>query len=511
VKEIIQNINEITDSREILATKSSKVIPIFIYTLIGLLLTAIVWSYFGEIDDTVKAMGIVRPNEKISLITNKIMGNIQELNISEGDKVKADDILYIINHGSYLEEQNLLGNEIEETKFEIKNLLKYKESIIKDENLFDENLENEKEYYLKYESLNYGFLVEKDRINSMDIDYDKTVSDLKLTNSDIEQRIAKARSDLEGNKTLRNSIADNKDRTKNSGFRIKYDNYLLNIKVLTNAYDKNKSSYEKSKKLYEIGSITKSELDNAKEAMDNSEIDLQKYKNEYILGLNDIIDGLESEIFSLNTTYNKNTNAINQYSKKNIDTELLTNKYINDLLVSIDDSLLREKDRLESLEKDYNKINITIDECYVRAPIDGVLNIKKEISKRDLVMSGEEIASIVPYNNDIFKIQVYVSNKDISKIKEGGEIKYHFFALPYKEYGELTGTIVKIGNDIITDKSQNSQESFYFVEADIENRTLYSYKGVPAEIKTGMQCEAYATIRTKKLLYYFLEKIKLRD
>ncbi|QEK12907.1 hypothetical protein FQB35_11545 [Crassaminicella thermophila] len=77
-------------------------------------------------------------------------------------------------------------------------------------------------------------------------------------------------------------------------------------------------------------------------------------------------------------------------------------------------------------------------------------------------------------------------------------------ALPYKEYGELTGKITKIAEDV---KPSKDNKSFYLVEADIE---LVGYNDEKKKIKVGMVCEARIITKTKKILYYLLEKIDLR-
>jgi hypothetical protein len=49
------------------------------------------------------------------------------------------------------------------------------------------------------------------------------------------------------------------------------------------------------------------------------------------------------------------------------------------------------------------------------------------------------------------------------------------------------------------------------VESEIENKPLFSYKGEEGEIKMGMTCEAQVITKQKKILYYLLEKIHLKD
>lgn len=81
--------------------------------------------------------------------------------------------------------------------------------------------------------------------------------------------------------------------------------------------------------------------------------------------------------------------------------------------------------------------------------------------------------------------------------------------MPYKEYGELRGTITDIATDATVDAKTGI--SYYLVESEIENKPLFSYKGEEGEIKMGMTCEAQVITKQKKILYYLLEKIHLKD
>ena len=84
MKYIVQNLKDISDSKEILEAKPFPFIQIFIYIILISLLGFLVWSYFGEIDEVVKAKGVVRPNSKISTIKNVASGKVKILNMKEG-------------------------------------------------------------------------------------------------------------------------------------------------------------------------------------------------------------------------------------------------------------------------------------------------------------------------------------------------------------------------------------------------------------------------------------------
>ena len=183
--------------------------------------------------------------------------------------------------------------------------------------------------------------------------------------------------------------------------------------------------------------------------------------------------------------------------------------YHNRSLLDIQNTITSDEKALISLEKNLKSIGLNIEDSIVTAPIAGVVNVTTQINKGDLLQSGQEIATIVPEHNTKYRVEINVSNKDIANIKVGRKIKFHFLALPYKEYGELKGKITSIGID--SKINQQTADSLYLVESTIENKPLYSYKGTKAEIKVGMLCEAQVITKTKKILYYLLEKIDLMD
>ena len=52
---------------------------------------------------------------------------------------------------------------------------------------------------------------------------------------------------------------------------------------------------------------------------------------------------------------------------------------------------------------------------------------------------------------------------------------------------------------------------YYLVEASVDNKILFDYKGNEANIKVGMAGEAQVIVERKKILHYLLEKINLKD
>lgn len=460
MKAVTQDIRDITDSRELLESKPHPIISAFVYILIGLVAAALVWTWFGQIDEYVKAGGIVRPSTGVSTITNAVAGNVESVLFYEGMQVKQGDILYTIDHAALDLIQDNLTQQLEQTNQELANLATLENSITDSKNYFDPTLDSEKEYYNQYlkEELAEQYAEAQITIT------ETTLADLQL---------------------LQQSITESKNLfdVANTVYYNKYADYLFNVTKLNIAFEQSQEAYKNAVALYQVGGISYYELTQAKAQQDAAEAELNNYINLYAMDLSNSIT--------------QNTQNLN-----NLDINMQQDR-IN-TLVQIEDSLTTMQQSRDTIEKDLKTTTLNIEQSIVKAPLAGIVHLITEINEGDLLQSGTEIATIVPANNEQYKIQLYVSNKDIASIKEDQTIKYQFDSLPFREYGELTGKITVIGTDATVD--QQSGMSFYAVEATVDVKPLYSYQGVPAKIKVGMTCQAHVIMKSERILLYILEK-----
>ncbi len=486
---VIQDIRELTDSRELLESKPHPFTIVFIYILIGILAIGLLWSYFGEIDVVVKAQGVVRPNRKISTINNMISGKVKEVYIEEGKKVNKGDTLYTIDYSDLKVQEAFYKNEFNTTKLEIQNLTKFRTSILDSKNYFDKDNEDEETYYNKY------------------LKYKADLRETKENTRMIISRIEHTEDEAKNIETLLSSIRQEKNlfgENENEYYR-NYLDYMIQLKSLNNTLDTNQRLYEINKELYENKAISKLEYDDTKMQFEESKLNLESLKAETEANLEDNLNTQEQEIkelyIQLYQTAPGESDDINSY------VDIAENNFKNNTIIEIDTGLQSLKSQSNELETKLKSTRLDIEKCVIKAPIDGYINLFTDINIGDNLSAPVEIATIIPEDKDTFKMQIYADNEDIGNIKIGDEVKYNFMALPYKEYGELTGKITNIAEDIKTSKNN---ESFYLVEADIDNKKLVGYDNETKQIKIGMVCEARVITKTKKILHYLLEKIDLR-
>lgn len=491
---VIKDIKDMTDSKEMLEAKAHPFVLIFIYMLLSILVIALVWSYFGEIDDYVKANGVVRPTEKISTITNQVTGKIKSINIEKGAEVKAGDILYIIDHSNLELEKTLIENEYKNATGELTAYKLLKKSIEEEKNYFEGNTDKDNIYYNRYLKFK--------------ADIDMQSKNARLDSELNSQRLKEARNEVNNLILLKSSVANNKNlfEDKDSSYYYQYVDYTINIKILNDSIQELSKKYDLVKNLKESGAASENEVEDLKKAIENKEVELEKYKNDFFLNLNSEIEKNSTIIKELEINEELNNKNFENDGEKD---ELAIKKYKMDTLVQLDSEIVNLQKSIERLEKDIESLKLSIENCTVTTPIDGIVNMNSEINKGDLLQSGVDLATIVPKEESKYKVQLYVSNQDIARVEHGQKIKLHFLALPYREYGQVEGEVTKISID--SNMEQQTGNSFYMVEAEFENTPLYSYKGVKGEIKVGMVCEAQVITGSKKILYYLLEKINLRD
>lgn len=487
MKDIIQNINDITDSTEMLEAKPHPFTIIFMFILISLLGAALTWSYFGELDIVVKAKGIVRPNNKISTIKNVVPGKIKTLDMKESNFVKKGDILYSLNTETIDLKLKQTEELYKKSEVEYKNLYKFKESIIKKKNLFDLNNELEKDYYYKYEKY------------KMDIQEESHNKEL------INEKVNELKNKIENEDFLLKSINNNInyfDAKNNNEYYHMYEGFKVKKDELEKKVNFTENNYKRYKELFESGVVSKKEFEDIENYYEEAKMNLQKFKSENISKLSN--DILQNKLLLSQTTIEKNK----LFRSVNVKDEGDFTYLETDTIVSLDELIKKKEIEMQDINVNLKGLKSSRKQCIIKAPINGVLQVKKELTIGDNVVGGEDIATIIPKKQNEFKIKIYVENEDISNIKVGDTVKYHFKALPFKEYGELKGKISNIASDASFD--ENSGLS-YFVEGSLENNPVYGYKGDMKKVKVGMTADVHIVTKRKKILHYILEKLDLRS
>jgi hemolysin D len=86
-----------TEGIAILSTEPWRFLHAVIYTMIALVLAALVWSFIGRADVIVSAQGTLQPDSELRRVSAPVDGELANLYIAEGQPVKKGDVLARLN------------------------------------------------------------------------------------------------------------------------------------------------------------------------------------------------------------------------------------------------------------------------------------------------------------------------------------------------------------------------------------------------------------------------------
>jgi HlyD family secretion protein len=429
----------------------------------------------------VKSPGMVRPRSGVSTLTAKVSGKIIESNFENGDFIKLGESIMFLEEQSLAIQKDSNQTELEKSRYDMLMTQKFIESINENTNKF--SIESEGDYYQEY----LKYQMETTKISESISGYLKKISDTK--------------NKIDGYETLLESMKSGENKFNlDSEYKLNFLDYKYKLEELTNQNNQRENTYNSLKTLHKSGSVSNKALNDAKRDYETTKNTLDKFKNESLLNTQTVLDNYKNNLYDYKMELNRLTPESQTLSGSSY--------FENETLINLNKQLKSYTLKTQNLEDNLEKLNIDIAKYQIESPIDGIINLNKSYSKGDYINAGTDIGTVIPKGEEAYKIQLFVPNKDISLVSVGDKVKFRLDALPYKEYGMLTGLVTMVSPDSSVDKT--SGFSYYLVEASIENKPLVSYKGQESSIKVGMTLQGHVVTKRKKILYYLLEKIDLR-
>lgn len=106
----------------------------FIYIILSIFIITLLWICFAEMDQTVKASGILRLKTNTSIGKAAYSGTVKSKKFKSGSRIKKGDILLILETADIEEDKTNTENEIHRLNKEINNLLSYEKAVHSDKN-----------------------------------------------------------------------------------------------------------------------------------------------------------------------------------------------------------------------------------------------------------------------------------------------------------------------------------------------------------------------------------------
>ncbi len=312
---------------------------------------------------------------------------------------------------------------------------------------------------------------------------------------------------------LKNAIEQGTDfSSTDSAIQASYDEHITKFNALAEDYANKTAEYQRLYSDYSLQSstvpVTDADVSKAKNAYDTAVIDIESLKSNYISQVQAKITALEDEIKTLEN--NKKSLEVSLKNVKDLDAyeKLSADKLKNEAVVTVNSEIDALKDNITSLKSQLAEVDETVKNAEIKASVDGTVTLISELSTGDIVQAGSSLCSIIPGGDDL-KVTLYIPESEIAKVKVGQKTEYIIDAIPYDEYGKLTGEILSISADSVA--SEASGTKFYIAQASLSANSLTNKEGNIREVRTGMLLEAKSISGSKRVITWLLEKLNFID
>jgi multidrug efflux pump subunit AcrA (membrane-fusion protein) len=497
--------DDLSDSREVMMSKAPMSISLFIYIILGVIISAVVWASVGQIDEYSKASGEIRPNKSAGTLTAGNGGKIAKINFKDGDFVSVGDILIEFEAMSIAAQKSLLEAQKKDEQRKIENYNLLKESVETGQNLFS-NTQGQEFYYQQYE--NYILSVNQ-QISQIDQSNDKLASskkELELSIKTVKEKIAELNVLLRDYNKLYDLVSIGDAYTgNNSQLLLSYDDYKINLNKAKLIYGSYKNAYDEL--VNKKSESTQEMIDNAKFQMDNAEQDMLSVTSKFLVSIYTTISDIGSQIDAQKSQLQTYELQLTNLSTDNSESEI-REKAKYDTYLSINNSIEAVNAKITEIDSQLININNSTENSVIKAQTTGTLVFSQDLISGDTVSAEAQIGRIVP-NGDQLKVSLYIPEKDIASIKRGMSVEYILNAISVSEFGKSEGKILSVSADSFFDET--SGQKLYKAEASINKSMLANKNGETRILQAGMIVEARVISGSQSILSWALDRLNLRD
>lgn len=211
---------------------------------------------------------------------------------------------------------------------------------------------------------------------------------------------------------------------------------------------------------------------------------LEQEENETLSKIKTTENSIPSLKSKIQEMKNKKQQAIEEFKNK-------AHEELNDVLTEI-----------AQIEKSKTAIEDRVKRTEVRSPVDGIIKKLNVTTIGGVVQPGDDIVEIVP-DDDKLIIEAKILPRDIGFIRPGLKALVKFTAYDFTVYGGLTGKVIQISADTMTDEEGNS---YYLVRIKTDKNHLGSDQH-PLKLLPGMVATVDIIVGKHSVLDYLLKPI----
>ena len=435
-----------TEGIAILTAEPWRALHTLIYTMIALVLSALVGSFIGKEDVIVTEQGALAPASEVRRFYAPVDGELVNLYVAEGQPVAKGDVLARLNArgaveaaGNAMQAQLKLEDaEREWRQFpEKKALLEQKAAALR------QAMELEERQYQKRTAVGTSRLVDEERAQMAEA----------RTNVD-DTRRARDAAQLEAEKFERVFASPG-----GGGLS------LLQVEGKRNARLAAENAYRLAQsRVNELIARQSQELTQAQAQLESSGGQLKKLRLDYEAATNELATAEEKLRLQLDTARAEADAAA--------------------------------RIRFENLDKN-NFLQII-------APVSGVVTDLTSTQAGDKVQANTPLGGIAPRNSHSV-VKVEIAENDRAFLREGLPVKLKFNAFPYQRYGIINGTLEYVSP--ATKPASQTRQPVYEARVSLE-RDYYQVAETRYPLRYGMTATVEIVVRERRLIDLALDPFR---
>jgi hemolysin D len=430
----------------ILTAEPWRALYALVYTMIALVLSALIGSFIGQADVIVTEQGELAPASEVRRFYAPVDGELVNLYVAEGQPVAKGDVLARLNArgaveaaGNAMQAQLKLENaERDWRQFpEKKVLLEQKAATLR------EAMEIEERQDQKRTALGTSKLVEEERA-----------------------QMAEARTNVEDTRRARDAAqleAEKFERVFASpgGGGLS----LIQVESKRNARQAAENAYRLAQsRVNELTARQSQELTQAESQLESSGEQLKKLRLDYESAANELATAEDKLRLQLETARAEADAA--------------------------------SRIRFENLDKN-NFLQIV-------APVSGVVTDLTSTQPGDKVQANTPLGGIAPRNSHSI-VKVEIAENDRAFLREGLPVKLKFNAFPYQRYGVINGTLDYVSP--ATKPASQTKQPVYEARVTLE-RDYYQVAETRYPLRYGMTATVEIVVRERRLIDLALDPFR---
>ena len=430
---------------EVLETAPSRFSRVLMLIICAILVTAISIAWFSIINIDASAQGKIIPAGKVKFIQPLIMARVEEIHVRDGMSVRKGDLLLKLDPTESESDLKQISTSLLSSQLNSARIMVLLESIGKNDGL--SVIPNLKEWVHEHPEALSGEDINEEQWwlqqQQLDSDFMYFQSSNDALKESLEQRLAAIGAIQAEISRLKVLYPLHNEHEKNVNALMK-KGHVSKLEWL-NSREKQIETVQKLK-------VEESKLIEARAAAAAVRSDRIRFRQEFI---------------------HTRRNSLNEFKDK-----------INELSATIS----------KALERDEN--------CYIRAPEDGVIQQLEVNTIGGVVQPAEKLMILVPKDTEM-QVEAMILNKDIGFVREGMTAEVKIEAFPYTFYGYIEGTIEHISKDAVElpDKSL-----VYNSLISLKKQTV-NVNGSDEQLQVGMSVTADLNTGERRLLHFFMEPL----